>query len=1058
MDERFVDTCIFDIRKREWNKEKIKNDIDQIFKTVELMPNWTYHGSEWTTPVISKKSKEELKQSVYSILKAKITNPNAKEYEYRLQIPDLIQEQFFFIGGNYKVPIFQLFDMPVLFRNKSKDVRKTSMKLRNNALTISFDVDIDKDNQPQYMLRLFNKRIPFEILFSAMHTEEEFEKYFDDNSSIPKDLLVRIKDEWDLNLDEEEKINRVGEYFMTKPADRYKKGENVLFSLKVAYEVDHFSSRFFKTNSILMEILYHYQNFWYLQGKGYDDRDLQNKRLRLSEYILSDLVRIVYELMVSVHKNHKDKFQIPQNIILDSCNTSSGERKNDIANIIHYNFPINPVSEIASLIQTSVVGPGGFKKDNVPPHLRDLHDSQIGILCPADTPDRDGCGVVNNLVPVVKLNDDLTFNFDETNTDLVTSYPISLVPFLENDDATRLQMASNQMKQTIWVRDSQKPIVRSGLEDAYLDRTTFYHKAKAGGVVVYKDEEYMLVVYDTLDPAEVELFNINYRSLNMNVMDYTHTKYNEGDRFKEGDVLCNSDFIKDNEIALGQNLLTAVMIWKGFNYEDGIVISDKVVNKMKSVHHVDLSYHIESGQALLSLEDGKYKPFPEIGQKIKKGQAYAKIKNLDYESAVENVNEDAIEQTADEHCEVIRIKIYPNAWNKQVREFHNDIMFFINNQLTRYNLIVNSLTPYMDDDEIAKFTKRNNISNLNCNDKNIGKYTKKSQKIGGVLVQVDGIYEQAIGVGDKVANRHGNKGVIAKIVPEEEMPVLEDGRRPEIIINPLGIISRMNVGQLFELHMSEAVHQLKQRLKENFNVTGSSESKKEFDAACEFVKKFYMIIDKSPKHTNTKRVLKEFAKVYKRTGDFELATETLYVIAPPFQSPTPEELDEAMKFVGAEYKMSLYDPETDLHIREKVACGYMYFEKLIHRASDKMAARSIGPYSRKTSQPMSGKANLGGHRLGEMEVWALLAHDAKVFLKDLLTVHSDSIGKKHKVLAKILQNPALAESEEVDDRPQSLRVLEAYLNAIGLNMSFNDDDNNGYLFDENINRKDSDNE
>jgi len=1058
MDRRFEEVGTFDIRKKEWNKDLIKSHVDNIFKTLENMPNWTYHGSEWTHPTITKNTREELKQSVYSILKVDVSKPDGKHQEYKLQIPDLVKDQFFYIGGFYKIPIFQLYDMPIICRfsnteNKSYDL----LKFRNNVVTVNLYLNKGKSAEKgtSYDIKIFNKKVPFHILLAATHTEEEVMSSLNSLIGTEYDhkiveILTKAKETWCLGLTEPEKIDLVGSYFMSKISEKTKKGEDVIFSLKTAYDIDNFSKKFYYTDSILLEILSNLDDR-VLFKRGCGDTDLRNKRLRMSEYILSPLIKKVYDFMLSVHKNHKDKFQIPQNVILESCNASSGEHKNSVAHIIHYNFPINPVGEVASLLQTSLVGPGGFKKDNVPPHLRNLNDTQMGILCPSDTPDRDGCGVVNNLVPTAKINEDLTFDF-QSDKKLVTSFPITLVPFMQNDDATRLQMASSQIKQSIFVKGSEKPLVRTGLEDAYIDKTTFCHVAKDDGLVLYVDEEYMIIVYDDAEPYEVEMFEINYRTMYLNTIDRIDTKYRSGDRFERGDVLCKSRFIKDNELTLGKNMLTAVMVWKGYNYEDGIVISDSIVKDMESTHAVDLSYNIECGQILLSLEPDKYKPFPKIGETFRCGETYAKVKNIDWEAGIENINEEAIELTAPESCIITDITLYPNAWNKEIPEFTREISSKMDYQLERYNKIINSLSPYMSDDDILKFTKRNGISNLNCDKHNIGKYVNKGQKVGGIHVNIRGIYNQQICVGDKIANRHGNKGVISKIIPKSEMPILEDGRRPDIIINPLGIISRMNVGQLFEMHMGEAIFQLKNKITSQFEDTKGGYKKAE-----KLLKEFLDIVDHTDGKWATKKIVKEFNHAFKKSGSLKESCAAIYTIQPPFQSTPPGDLLKAMEFVGAKSKIRIIDPTTNSEIENPISIGYMYFDKLVHRATEKLSARSIGPYNKKTSQPISGKSNRGGHRLGEMEVWALLAHDAKRFLNDILTTHSDSIGKKNKVLAEILQNPSLvSDDEDLDDKPQSLRVMEAYLNTMGLTMDYidNSDDNISFLFNEIYNQRD----
>ena len=1039
MNPKYMDSPIFTRRKEEWNKPKVKEYIDHIFQTIECLPGWTFAGSEWIE-VERPKRKEDLKKSIFSVLQTKILSPEGREFLYSVQTPDLYHDQFFFIGGFLRVPIFQLFDLPIIYRSvPGHSGGETILKLRTNAISVTADLD-RRDGVP--MINVFNRDIPFGYLLAAMHTREELIAFRDAHpgeNAVLEQICETAEEEWQKNRTTEQVHEFVGEFFMNQPAEKLKKGEGTLFSLKVAYEVDAFSKKYFHTNSIIFELMH---AIW--EGPR-SDTDIQYKRIRFAEYVLSPLIHKVYEMIITLNKHKREKFQIPQNILMEHCNSSDGkDNKVAVSNIIHYNNPINPVGEISSFLQCSLVGPGGFKKDNVPPHLRNMDESQFGILCAADTPDREGCGVIQNMVPTVKI-DELGM-FGETDDEVVTSFPISLVPFMEHDDPTRLQMASNQIKQTIMLKSSELPWVRSGNEGLYLDETTFQYRAKEDGIVVHIDPSFMVVVYDRVTPKQVDIFQIRYRSLYLNTIDYIEPKYSIGDRFIKDSVLCQSKFIKDDQLSLGQNLLTAIMIWKGFNYEDGIVISESVVEKMSSLHAVDLSYVVESGQVLLSLVNDQYVPIPKIGQKLSKGETFAKIKNLDWENGFDNINEEPIEQKSPLDCTIISSEIFPNMWNHQVDEFNNKIKNFISNQLIRYNLIVNSLGPYMSKDDINKFMLVNGLTSLNCEQKRIGNFYNKGQKIGGVLFKMRGLYEENIGAGDKVANRHGNKGVIARVVPDNEMPSLPDGRRVEIVINPLGIISRMNVGQLFELHMGEAIYQLRQSL-----------YSMEVSEARSRLSDFLSLVDNTDNGWTTEKILSKFDKDVSEKG-LKVAVDNIYVIMTPFRSASYDQIKQIMEFTGATYTQQITDNDVEVDstsiirlldpsyaehfsagdFTNQIACGYMYFHKLVHRASEKVAARSIGPYNKKTSQPMGGKSNQGGHRLGEMEVWALLAHDAKDFLKDLLTVHSDSVGLKNKVLSEILQNPSLIEEEEQDDRPQSLRIMEAYLNIAGLTMNTDD--------------------
>lgn len=1002
MDKRFSQAPILKRRKDEWDKENIRSSVEKIFKAVSLIEGWEFISCRWSTTKRSKRF-EELKGNALSLLKIMVKNPYEQEVTYDIQIPNLINNQFFYIGGYLKIPIFQIYDFPIIFRNNF-------LKLRTN--TISISLDMNKPNVSDYKISLFNKTIPIDTFITASCTKEEFDEFMSEKTEECYDLMAvatACYEKW-ASTTELERIEEVGSYFETAAGfDPVKKGKSVLFSLKSAYEVDFFSREFLHTNSLTFELL----NAIYEGQKP--DTDIRRKRVRFLEYILSPLVRKVYDMLLTLHNSKKIKFQIPQTVVLDDCNVSD---------IVHFNLAVNPVSEIASFCQMTLTGPGGFKKDNVPAPLRNLDISQFGYICGADTPDRDGCGVVLNAVPTIDVDERGCFG--EADTEVITSFPISLVPFCEHDDPIRLQMASNQMKQSLLLENPSKPYVKSGVEDCFMDNTTFLYKAKDVGIVVHLDDNFMIVKYNN---GESDIFEISYRSMYLGAIDQLIPFFKEGDDFNKDDILCSSGMLTDGELSLGQNLLTAITVWKGFNYEDGIVISDAVSDKkFTSKHGVDMTFTIEPGQVLLSLIDDTYSPLPKIGDSLQKGDVCAKVKVLDGEDGFESINIEPHEVIAPIDCTITSIEIYPNSWNKKVKEFDKYIQELMVSQADKYNNLYLKLEAHLGTEEADQFVMLHGLSRLDCT-KRSGRYTNKGKKVGGIFIKVHGIYKEKIGIGDKIANRHGNKGVISKIVPEDKMPVLPDGRRIEVILNPLGIISRMNVGQLYELHMNEAMYQLKNKLK---GIKWKREKVK-------LLKGFLDIIDKSPEQWTSKRVIEDYRQDLKRAGsrksEIGIAEDNLYIIQPPFQSMKANDLIKGMEYADAEMKQKLYDPSSKMEIKNLIAVGYIYFLKLVHRSSDKMSARSIGPYSKKTLQPLGGKARLGGHRLGEMEVWSLVAHGADNVLRDFLTLQSDSPGLKNKFLADILQNPELATHSSTDTRPQSLRLFEAYLKILGLELN-----------------------
>ena len=989
MDSRYLNSDIFLRRDKEWNDITIKNYITQCFNKIEIIPGWTFGSCDWVKNTKLKRT-EELKKNVLETIRVILKNNTDEDVIYDLNIPKLVENQFFYIGGYFKTPIFQLFDYPIIYRN---DI----IRIRTNVISASLDL---KKTDKNYMMNIFGKNIPYPLLLTAVHTEDEliqFLSQYTEENFVIQSIIEKCTQLWN-NTTQAERISSLGSYFMDN-INRVKKGTGAIFSIKTAYIVDFFSKPYFTTDSILYEFLHAIY-----QGKR-SDTDLEKKRVRFAEYILAPLVKKIYDMLITLNSSTKNRYQISQNIVLDNCNVSS---------IVNFNLTINPITEIAAMLQLSLTGPGGFKKDNVPAHLRNLDDSQKGRICPADTPDREGCGIILNMVPTIKIDD--SGNFMEPDPNVITSYPISLTPFLEHNDPTRLQMASSQSKQAITLKNGEQPLIRSGLEDRYLEQSTFLKIAKKNGTVVYKTYDILLVLYED---KEVELIRIGYRDLYLNIVDYIHTNLNMDDEFKVGDTICHSMIIKNKELALGKNLLTGILTYKGYNYEDGIIISQTTAdNAFTSLHSLDLSFMIDNNQVLLNLgQDIEiYEAIPKVGQKLKRNEVYAKIKILDGEDGV--INLETIDLTASVDCTVTHVEIYPNSWYKKSDEFVNFINLKRLEQTYRYATLYETLRKNLNKSSVDDFLLKNSlplgITQLDCEHKS-GKYILKSEHYEGIFFKIKAVYEEKISVGDKLANRHGNKGIISKIVADDMMPRLDDGRTLDIIINPLGIISRMNSGQLFELHLGECLHKLKLKMLE------IPETKDKL----KYLKGFLDIIDKTEDKWITNKILNDFGTEHGR-----------YLIQPPFLSVQTPDVQKALEYCEGSFKQRVFDPTTNVFISDNIAIGYNYFIKLVHRAIDKMSARSIGPYSRKTLQPLGGKSRQGGHKLGEMEVWALQGHDANKLLRDNLTILSDSPGLKNEFLASTLNNPELAISDASDRRPQSSRLLDVNFNVLGTQLEF----------------------
>ena len=944
----------------------------------------------------SRFSSGELAKTLKQTLAIKLQK-GSSEIDLSIFIPKLVDGNYVYINGRKKIPLFQLFDIPIVTRGES-------IKLRTNVATIM----IFKDKEAPFIkISFLGKKVPLSLILLAYHGIEGVTRIFDLELDVEEETtnLYELLRQ-DLKLYCEESIGYTTEDFtveLGRVYSRYNaksKGEDILYAIDLIPKVDLITAHFMDHDSILEELTE------ILKTGSIDDTLFTNKRVRCFEYVvIGKISKIIFDLCFSNRTARQPKFNINSTQILSDCNVSD---------IVQFDFSINPVEELTKLSRISLLGPGGFKRENIPKHLRDICPTMFGRICPVDTPDRDNCGVLQNLVPNVHLDDHMKFT-DEVRDKHPISIPVSMTPFLKHDDQTRLQMASSQMRQSIMLREFDTPLISSGCEGLYTHKTQFVKIAKKPGEVAHVDSEYIIVVYDDKDG---DIFDIRYRKIYVEHMDFMNIYVKAGDKFNAGDVLAESNFCRDGNINIGKNLLTGVMVYYGNNYEDGIVISDRLVNEdvLTSVHYKDLSFTLTPDKVLLSLTDDEYKPLPEELETIKAGDPYAILQKLNSDEFYSAFSE-KIPLEARKNYIISEVNLYGNTWNEELPEYKEWVDKRLSKQQDKEKYIQKVLKDVMSKDQAMKTIREHSLDKFSF----VGKYKQKRERVNGMLVEMFGVHFRRVKVGDKMANRHGNKGVISRIVPQEKMPQLPDGRNLDICINPLGIISRMNIGQLYELHLAMAVDSLKrsmiQMLEEN--ITQKNIRK--------YLLKFIRIID----CTEGGWYYEQFSAQIPKTITLNFI-ENLTVIQPPFQSCKLEQVEEAMKFTDSEFKYPLYDPLAKLHLANRIAVGFIYFFRMVHIAEEKLAARGIGAYARRTLQPLGGRKNKGGQRCGEMETACLIGHDAPCNLHEFLTTKSDCIDLKNAYIRNFISSNLTDESKELDAVPESVKLLNSYLTVIGV--------------------------
>ena len=983
---------IFKIRETDYSR--MVDVITQIVKPVEELDfNILEVGLK-----DSRFSSGELAKTVKQTLTIRFQKGNSV-IDLSIFVPKIVDKNYIIINGRKKIPLFQLFDIPIVTRGES-------IKFRTNVATMMIFKDRDF---PFIKVSFLGKKVPLALLmFAYFGPDTLIDKYnleniqTDEKSDYLYEVLMHDLKTFNgesKGYTQDEFIHEVGRHYSKYNAKS--KGEDIIYALDLIPKVDILTAKFMTQPTVLDELIEA------IKIGHLDDTLFTNKRVRCLEYVIySKISKNIFDLCFSNRTARQPKFNINSNQIISECNVSD---------IVQFDFSINPIEELTKLSRISLLGPGGFKRENIPKHLRDICPTMFGRVCPVDTPDRDNCGVLQNLLPNVNLDDNLKFT-NKTLDKQPISIPVSMVPFHEHDDQTRLQMASSQMRQSIMLKDFDQPMIASGCEGLYTPETQFVKIAKKNGIVLHIDTKFLIVQYDD---GEVDVLNISYRKIYVENMDFMHVYVKPGDKFKAGEVLAESNYCKDGKINFGRNLLTGVMVYYGNNYEDGIVISKRLVDEgiFTSVHYRDLSFSINSNKVLLSLEKNKFKPLPDEFEVIEVGQPYAKIKSLNSEDLY-SVFGEMVSLEAEKRFIISEVNIYANDWNIEIPEFKDWIEAKLGAQQEKENYLKKIIKDKLPRAEAEKFIKENSLDIFSF----IGKYKEKREKINGLKIEMYGVHFRKIKVGDKIGNRHGNKGVVSRIVDHEKMPQLEDGRHLDICINPLGIISRMNIGQLYELHLAMSLYDLKKNL---LKMLKDGKSNKEMKA---YLLSYIKIIDK----TENSWYYNQFSDQLPKIIDSEFIAD-LQVIQAPFESIKIEDLREAMKHTESKFKQKIYDPVSKDFFINPIAVGFIYFFRMVHIAEEKLAARGIGVYAKRTLQPLGGRKNKGGQRCGEMETACLIGHDAPKNLHEFLTTKSDCIDLKNKYIRDLIEFDLSDDQKELNTTPESVKLLNSYLTVIGVN-------------------------
>ena len=806
-------------------------------------------------------------------------------------------------------------------------------------------------------------------------------------------------------------------------------------------------------------------------GIGNDDDidHLGNRRIRaVGELLqnqyrigLSRLERVVRERMTT-HDAEEISPQVLINIKPVQAAVKEFFGSSQLSQFMDQN---NPLGELTHKRRLSALGPGGLSRDRAGFEVRDVHYSHYGRMCPIETPEGPNIGLINSLASYARINEygfveapyrkiDKTdpanprvtdevvymtadeednyhvaqanealdadgyfvrntvsgryreetseypkamFDYMDVSPKMVFSVATALIPFLENDDANRALMGSNMQRQAVPLLTTEAPVVGTGMEPKAAVDSGVCVVAKKAGTIDYVSSRLIKMTCDDGEKAEFHLTKFS-RSNQSNCYNQKPIVF-KGDHVEAGQVIADGPSTSQGELALGKNPLIGFMTWEGYNYEDAVLLSERLVQE-----DVYTSVHIEEYEA--EARDTKLGPeeitrdVPGVGDDALKDLDERGIIRIGAEVRAGDILVGKVtpkgetELTAEE-------RLLRAIFGEKAREVRDTSLKVPHGE---YGIIVD-----------AKVFTRENGDELSPG---------VNQAVRIYIAQ-----KRKISVGDKMAGRHGNKGVVSRVLPVEDMPYLPNGRPLDIVLNPLGVPSRMNIGQVLEIHLSLAAKAL------GFNVATPV-----FDGANEV--DIMDTLDLANDYVNLS--WEEFEAKHKE----ELLPEVMDYL---YTNRDHRELWKGVP-ISRDGKVRLRDGRTGEYFDSPVTIGHMHYLKLHHLVDDKIHARSTGPYSLVTQQPLGGKAQFGGQRFGEMEVWALEAYGASYTLQEILTVKSDDVVGRVKTYEAIIKGDNIPEP----GIPESFKVLLKELQSLGLDVRVLRDDNTEVEIMENIDYGDTD--
>lgn len=1036
------------------------------------------------------RSMTDVKYSYQTLYRLKILTPNKTIETVDVYMPDLIDGQYFIIGGHRKILMFQLINKPIAISKRhlarittNYQVIRVEYKPKShrfvvyiagikqlpplgiilavkginhfrNVLQIDYkctDQKLDNIDYP-YSVQLKNGYLylkpeikEYEILVETFVNDPNFKKVFEKLTCEDLEQPLKIQDA----------------ILETYKFRRGREAESYRIALQKALDfIDPVTRLMLIQEGIPPEpsiVLLKASLLAYKANKDPDHSlSLDQARIRWSEM----LVEVMFKEMSRAIRLYENDIQAgkkpgEQTSIQKYFNTDTVMNKLIVDTANQYKLPMllqhaeysSPLEELSTAFAVKLTGPDALKKEAVQPFHRDIHETWYGIISAVDTPENENIGIknhltisanTNNIFGIYRLKDVLQ---DKDGANILSPIEV-LIPFIENNDGNRVMLASNQMRSITPVKDNEPPAIQTGYEGILpqILSSLFVVRAKKSGKVIETGKNFVLIQYND---GTKELIDTAPRILKTGKGEFTvnvNIKVRKGDTIRANDIIAESDYLHDGVLALGTNVLVAVMDYMGYTHEDAFVISETLAQKLMTFRTETITIPLKTNYLIDTIV--------KSGQIINPGTVILAYKlpllTDKTEEEIEEELEDEQIDIGDDLSDLFNFSADIESDSIVIRSKKGGIVesveVYTNVDLTKYRRNFELLIPIYEQfkKEYDKYIDAYNNADIKSEPSYLIRTTKDALftyrgKTYPVIIRIKIKTARLATYGDKMANRHGNKGTIGLILKDELMPRTEYGERIDMIVSGLGVINRLNLGQILEGTLGYISRHL-------VNVANDYYKEKGEEGLRKLYKEIYETLydgNEELKQRFIARINALSKAELKRLYQYINKYKHVPIIIPPFRSPSynsvdnnPNIIKENIEKLAAKFNIKLYQklylPQFNRYTDRPIQVAYMYWHKLEHVSEEVIHARSFGLVSRVTKQAVRGKKKGGGLRVGEFDSWALIGHDVPNVLRELFFVNADDPDSFTEIYASIIKNGEALLPEKPKNRP-ARELFEVFL-------------------------------